>query len=221
MKIFIVGRLRQPLSAPSQAASLTRDVGPGANPGIVAVLPTKDKPLSLSGGARLAVWAGGEGANLGCGQCPHFGPLNGPYRGWIGPDSACFQDFPVIERVGRLRWWKLGPTFRDKMPEAVSLVLPQLPPSNSPPRRRRGAGAPAALRLERKAHELSGSLPGTAVSAVPYVGPGVMRGGVEGTHNDIDIVRLGGLVRGGHRGLIHPRDRDGPRAQAAWTPRSR
>jgi hypothetical protein len=35
----------------------------------------------------------------GCGQCPHFPPRIGPYRGRIGPDSVCFRGCPVFTRA--------------------------------------------------------------------------------------------------------------------------
>jgi hypothetical protein len=64
VKIFIVGRLRQPLSAPSQAEGWRRR------------------------------------ANLGCGQCPHFGSRTGSYVGRFGPDSACFRGSPGFAGAG-------------------------------------------------------------------------------------------------------------------------
>jgi hypothetical protein len=62
VKIFIVGRLRQPLSAPSQAEGWRRR------------------------------------ANLGCGQCPHFGSRTGSYVGRIGPDSHVSEGAQCLQR---------------------------------------------------------------------------------------------------------------------------
>jgi hypothetical protein len=35
-----------------------------------------------------------------CAQCAHLSPRTGSYRGRIGPDSACFRDFPVFAGEG-------------------------------------------------------------------------------------------------------------------------
>ena len=41
-----------------------------------------------------------DAENRGCGQCPHIWLRAGPYIGRIGPDSACFRDFPVVAGPG-------------------------------------------------------------------------------------------------------------------------
>ena len=46
-------------------------------------------------------WSEGfDAENWGCGQCPHIWLRTGPYIGRIGPDSACFREFPVFARAG-------------------------------------------------------------------------------------------------------------------------
>jgi hypothetical protein len=90
MKIFIVGRLRQPLSAPSHAEGLTRDVGPGRTRASSQCCQRKDKPRSLSGGARLALWACVEGRIWGVDNVHTLGLGLG--RMWVG--SGRIRTFP-------------------------------------------------------------------------------------------------------------------------------
>jgi hypothetical protein len=84
VKIFIVGRFRQPLSATSQAEGLTRNVGPARTPASSHGYQRKDKPRSLSGGARLALWAGAEGRIWGVDNVHTLGLGLG--RMWVGSD---------------------------------------------------------------------------------------------------------------------------------------
>jgi len=52
-----------------------------------------------------------EAMKLGCVHCAHFGLLIGAYVGRIGPDSACFREFPVFAGEGMQFESHLGHVF--------------------------------------------------------------------------------------------------------------
>jgi len=61
--------------------------------------PGQEEPHPLDAGC--GAWRGAFDSEIwGCGQCPHIWLRAGPYIGRIGPDSACFRDFPVVAGPG-------------------------------------------------------------------------------------------------------------------------
>jgi hypothetical protein len=96
MKSFFVEWSCWPLHVPSLAGGVEHNME-GAN---AAVVPAQTKkPRSLSGGVRLSFGVLGR-ANLECAHCAHFRRRTWPYRGRIGPDSACFRGCPVFAGSG-------------------------------------------------------------------------------------------------------------------------